>query len=262
MKFFAALAVLAAALLLLTYVWRKRRAMAHINKMLDERLAERTRRARDLNDTFLQTVEASKLLAENALSKHNDVVEMRQALERLLQWLGRATEEGRSALDALRSSMESRNELAEAFHRATEPRVTPPSMEVTLSLVGESREMDPIVRDDVYRIGYEAIRNAYLHSNATHLGVSLIYARHDLSLRVSDNGCGIDFAGRRQQAGTSGMERMQAQAERIGGKLTISSTPSVGTEIHLRVPGSVAWRKGFRRFLNPTESTMENRKPR
>jgi signal transduction histidine kinase len=118
------------------------------------------------------------------------------------------------------------------------------------------------VRDDVYRIGYEAIRNAYMHSNATHLRVDLIYARQDLSLRVSDNGCGMDFEGlRRPKAGSSGLERMQQQAQRIGGKLTISSTPSVGTEIHLRVPGSVAWREGYRRFLSPIESRMRNRDP-
>ncbi len=73
MKFLAAIAVLAVVLLLLTLLWRKRRAMSRINIMLDERLAERTRLARDLNDSFLQTVEASKLLTENALSKYNDV---------------------------------------------------------------------------------------------------------------------------------------------------------------------------------------------
>jgi signal transduction histidine kinase len=106
MKFLAAIAVLVALLLLLTYLRRKRRAMSRINRSLDERLAERTRLARDLNDTFLQTVEASRLLAENALSKYNDVSEMRLALEKLSQWLGRATEEGKSALDTLRGSIE------------------------------------------------------------------------------------------------------------------------------------------------------------
>jgi signal transduction histidine kinase len=262
MKFLAAIAVLAVVLLPLIFLWRKRQSLSRINSLLDERFAERTRLARDLNDSFLQTVEASKLLAENALSKYNDVAEMRQALEMLSQWLGRATEQGRSALDSLRGSIVSRNELAEAFQRATDERATPQSMEVTFSLVGESRDMDPIVRDDIYRIGYEAIRNAYMHSNATHLTVDLVYGRHGLSLRVLDNGCGIDFHAIPQgELGPSGLRRMQQQAARIGSKLTISSNPSVGTEVHLRVPGSVAWREGSRLFRRSIESRKKHREP-
>jgi signal transduction histidine kinase len=262
MKLLAGITVSAAVLLLLAFLWRRRLATVRINSMLDERLAERTRLARDLNDSFLQTVEASKLLAENALSKYNDVAEMRQALEKLSEWLGRATEQGRSALDSLRGSIESRNELAEAFQRATEKVTTPQSMEVTFSLVGEAKDMDPIVRDDIYRIGYEAIRNAYLHSNATHLAVGLAYGRHALSLRIRDNGCGIDFdALPQQQLRSSGLRRMRDQAARIRAKLTISSSPASGTEVHLRVPGSVAWREGSWFFRRSIGSRMRRRKP-
>lgn len=109
--------------------------------------------------------------------------------------------------------------------------------------------MDPIVRDDIYRIGYEAIRNAYMHSNATHLGVDLTYGRHDLSLRVTDNGCGINFAALRgRKLGSSGLRRMHEQADRIGGKLTISSAPSMGTDVHLRVSWLVPGREGSHPF--------------
>src|SRR5579862_731561 len=236
-EFLAAVAALIVIVLLLVYLLRRRQAASRMDSMLDERLAERTRLARDLNDSFLQTVEASKLLADNALSKYNDVAEMRQALEKLSEWLGRATEEGKSALDTLRGSIQSRNELAEAFHRATEERAAPKSMEVTFSLVGEAREMHPIMRDEIYRIGYEAIRNAYMHSKATHLTVDLVYSR-DLSLCIFDNGRGFNFAALEQSGSAlSGLRRMQEQAARIGGKLTITSSASLGTEVHLRVPG-------------------------
>jgi signal transduction histidine kinase len=66
-------------------------------------------------------------------------------------------------------------------------------MAVTLSVVGDVREMHPIIRDEVYRIGYEAIRNACLHSRASRLDLELRYGS-DLMLRVSDNGIGIDPA--------------------------------------------------------------------
>ena len=257
-EFLAAVAVLIVVVLLLIYLLRKKQAASRINGMLDERLAERTRLAHNLNDSFLQTVESGKLLADNALSKYNDVAEMRQALKKLSEWLGQATEEGKSALDFLRGPMQSRNELAEALHRATDEHTAPESMEVTFSLVGKASEMHPIVRDEIYRIGYEAIRNAYMHSKATHLTVDLVYGR-DLSLRIFDNGCGIDFAALEQRGSApSGLKRMKEQAARIGGKLTISSSALGGTEVHLRVPGPVI---GFRRFHRSPYSQIDRRNP-
>jgi signal transduction histidine kinase len=237
--------------LLLVYLLHKRQSISRIDSLLDERLAERKRLARDLNDSFLQTVEASKLLADNALSKYNDVAEMRKAMEKLSEWLGQAAEEGKSALDSLRDSTESRNELAEAFHRATQERAAPDSMEVTFSLASEAQEMHPIVRDEIYRIGYEAIRNAYMHSRATQLHVDLQYGR-DLFLRIVDNGLGFDPGtpqhGRQAQ---SGLRRMREGAARIGGELTMSSSASGGTEVRLLVPGTVIFQKSVRLFRRP-----------
>src|SRR5258705_829483 len=75
-----------------------------ISIRFDERLAERTRMARDLHDTLLQTIQGSKLVADRALKPSTDVIRMRQAVEQLSVWLGRATEEGRAALNSLRTT--------------------------------------------------------------------------------------------------------------------------------------------------------------
>jgi signal transduction histidine kinase len=52
-----------------------------ISARFDERLAERTRIARDLHDTFLQTIQGSKLVADDALDPSTDLVRMRRAME-------------------------------------------------------------------------------------------------------------------------------------------------------------------------------------
>jgi signal transduction histidine kinase len=125
----------------------------------------------------------------------------------------------------------------------TEDGVIPSSMAVTFSAVGDAREMHPIVRDEVYRIGYEAVRNACMHSGASQLEVELIYAR-DLALRVSDNGTGIDPAvADRGKDGHFGLQGMRERAARIGGKLTLGSSSSSGTEIRLIVPGDTIFGK-------------------
>jgi signal transduction histidine kinase len=222
---------------------RLRQHARTISIRFDERLAERTRMARDLHDTLLQTIQGGKLVADRALKPSTDTSQMRRALEQLSVWLGRATEEGRAALNSLRTTTTQTNDLAEALRRVTENGLIPSSMAVTFSVVGDAREMHPIVRDEIYRIGYEAIRNAFVHSSASRLEVELRYT-NDLALRVSDNGTGIDPAiADTGREGHFGLQGMRERAARIGGKLTIVSSANLGTDIKLIVPGTAIFRK-------------------
>jgi signal transduction histidine kinase len=164
-------------------------------------------------------------------------------MEQLSVWLGKATQEGRAALNSLRTTTTQTNDLAEALGRVTKDGLIPSSIAVTFSVIGDAREMHPIVRDEIYRIGYEAIRNACNHSGASQLDVELRYA-HDLALRVGDNGIGIDPAVADEgKDGHFGLRGMRERAARIGGKLTIVSSAASGTDIRLVVPGGIIFRK-------------------
>jgi signal transduction histidine kinase len=225
------------------YRLRMRQLARAMSARFDERLAERTRMARDLHDTFLQTIQGSKLVADYALKPSTDPMGMHRALEQLSVWLGRATEEGRAALNSLRTATAQTNDLAEALRRVTKDDLIPRSMAVTFSVVGDAREMHPIVRDEVYRVGYEAIRNACMHSGASQLEVELRYG-HDLVLRVSDHGIGVDPAiADRGKEGHFGLQGMRERAARIGGDLTLRSSSNSGTEIKLFVPGDIVFRR-------------------
>src|SRR6266403_5589725 len=214
-----------------------------IELRLEERVNERTRITRELHDTFLQTIQGSKLVADDALETSTDPIRMRRAMEQLSAWLAKAMQEGRAALNSLRRATTQTNDLAEALRRVTEDGLIPTSMVVTFSVGGDAREMHPIVRDEIYRIGYEAIRNAFAHSSASRLDVELGYA-NDLALRVSDSGIGIDPAiADTGKDGHFGLQGMRERAARIGGKLTIESSTNSGTEIKLIVPGSIIFRK-------------------
>jgi len=243
-NWFRVVCVVAGLLVLLTMYRLRVRHIAHdISARFDDRLEERTRLARELHDTFLQTIQGSKMVADDALDESSDAFRMRRALEQLSVWLGQATEEGRAALNSLRISTTEKNDLAEAFRRATEDDIIPSSMTVTFSVIGDPREMHPIVRDEIYRIGYEAIRNAYTHSGASRLEVELRYAQ-DLAVRVRDNGVGIDPAvSEKGKDGHFGLPGMRERAARIGGKFTLISSATAGTEIALVVPGKIVFRK-------------------
>jgi signal transduction histidine kinase len=241
-RLFQAAWVLAAMLLVwLIYRIRMQRVAKAIAARYDERLAERTRIARDLHDTLLQTIQGSKLVADDALETPSEPARMRKALEQLSQWLQQAGQEGRAALNSLRVPATSTNDLAEAFKRAVE--TTPQqSMAATISVLGDVREIHPIVRDEVYRIGYEAIRNAYAHSGGTHLKVQLHYAG-DLTLRIADDGSGAgasEFSGHKE--GHFGLKGMRERASRIGARLTVTGNEGGGTEVYLVVPGGIAFK--------------------
>jgi signal transduction histidine kinase len=230
------------------FVWglyrlRVRQIAKAIGTRFDERLAERTRIARDLHDTFLQTIQASKLVADDALDPSADPSRVYHAVEKLSAWLEQAMREGRAALNSLRTSTTERNDLAEAFRQATENGQIRGSTEAALSVVGDARDMHPIVRDEVYRIGFEAIRNAFLHSQASRLEVELQYG-HDLTLRVRDNGIGIEPTVANQgKDGHFGIRGMRERAARLGAQFTIVSSPTSGTEMTVVVPGRIVFRK-------------------
>ena len=233
-----------------------------IGARFDERLAERTRMARDLHDTFLQTIQGSKLVADDALELTTDPIRMRRAMEQLSVWLATAMQEGRAALNSLRTATTQTNDLAEALRRVTQDGLIPSSMAVTFSVIGVAKEMHPIVRDEIYRIGYEAIRNACVHSGASRLEVEFKYA-HNLALRVSDNGTGIDPAiADRGKDEHFGLQGMRERAARVGGKLTLASSSNLGTEIKLVVPGGIIFRKMMpvRRSLFARIRTLFRRK--
>ena len=234
--------VFTATLVYVFYRYRITQYSTMLKIRFDERVEERTRLARDLHDTLLQTIQGSKMVADNARVWPRDLERMDKALGLVSEWLERATSEGRAALNSLRTSTVETNDLVAAFHHAAEDCRIGTSIEITHSLVGKSRDMHPIVRDEIYRIGYEALNNACLHSGGRSVTIALEYGQNVL-LRVVDNGTGIDpetlQVGR---PGHHGLKGMRERAERIGAKLTLHTDLGKGTEVILFVPGSIVFR--------------------
>jgi signal transduction histidine kinase len=98
------------------------------------------------------------------------------------------------------------------------------------------------VRDEIYRIGYEAINNACAHSSGRVVNIALEYGEN-VTLRVRDDGKGIDLETLQSgREGHFGLKGMHERAERIGARLTLKSVPGKGTEVCLLVPGSVVFK--------------------
>ncbi|WP_377702307.1 triple tyrosine motif-containing protein [Pseudoduganella sp. UC29_71] len=227
----------------LAYRIRVRQIAAALTARFDERTAERTRLAAELHDTILQSIQATKLIADHARhgAASQKPAELNEAIVSISNWLAKATTEARAALNDLRSSTVEKNDLAQAFQCTAESLGVPASMRFTVSVEGKPRDLHPIVREEVYRIGNEAILNGLRHSGGDALRVVLVYA-HKLIVRISDNGAGIapDIASN-GRPGHFGLLGMQERACRIHAKLSIAGGPNGGTVVELAVPGKMAY---------------------
>lgn len=242
---FVAVCVAAGLFLLsLLYLLRVRRLTLRERSRFEERLAERTRLARELHDTLLQTIQGSKLVADHALDASSDNARLRRAMEQLSGWLGQAINEGREALRALRGGVAGHDDLCAALKRAADAALVDGSMQIACSSIGQVRELHPIVADEVYRIGYEAIRNACMHSGGSRLEIEVAY-QGDFRLRISDDGKGIEAdLTTKDREGHFGMRGMRERAANIGGTLTVVSSPHrKGTQVELVVPERAALRR-------------------
>jgi signal transduction histidine kinase len=108
---------------------------------------------------------------------------------------------------------------------------------------GESRDLNPLVRDEAYRIATEALRNAVKHADARHVTVTLRYEARQFRLMIHDDGKGIDAATmqRQQRTGHFGLPGMRERAAIVKGQLEVRSAPGAGTAIELRVPAAIAY---------------------
>jgi signal transduction histidine kinase len=214
----------------------------------EERLAERARIARELHDSLLQGLQGLMLRLQavrNLLPERP-----KEAMQDLDVALDRGDEviaEGRRTVEDLRHAMIADNDIVQALtalcqelandnqhHRSIASRVL---------VEGKPRDLDPILRDEIYRIAREALRNAFHHSGAHNIEAEVTYGDSQFLLRVRDDGHGIDpkvfdHGGRR---GHWGLPGMRERAKEFGGDLKVWSESGAGTEVQLTIPASLVY---------------------
>jgi streptogramin lyase/two-component sensor histidine kinase len=231
----------------LLYRLRLRQISAQFNLRVEERVGERTRIARELHDTLLQSFQGLIL----RLQVVNELLPEGKAKEKLEQTLKRADQaiaEGRTALYDLRSSTVTTNDLAQALTALGNELAAQDTAAFHLVVEGPPRDLHPIIRDELYRITREALRNAFSHARAQNIEVEITYAERLLRLRIRDDGVGIaqEFLGQ-GRPGHYGLPGMRERARQIGAKLSIWSGAGAGTEIELSIPASNAYYKSPKR---------------
>jgi signal transduction histidine kinase/ligand-binding sensor domain-containing protein len=244
-KWFLAICATAGALVLwLLWTLRLRQIQSRLWDRHETQLLERERIAQELHDTLLQGLLSASLQLAVANSEISPGATAKPLVERVFQLLRQMIEEGRNAVRGLRTGHSDRDDLEYAFAQIPEDLAADKNIKYQLIVEGTPRSLRPLIRDEVYRIGREALANAFRHSHASVIETVLDYTQDRFRIVVRDNGRGIDpqvlRSGREGHWGLSGMRE---RSEKIGARLKVLSATGAGTEIDLTIPGGAAFQR-------------------
>ncbi|WP_090316469.1 sensor histidine kinase [Duganella sp. CF517] len=226
-----------------------------------KQLEQRERVAFDLHDTLLQSMQGVLLRVQSVGQRLPGGSAERDTIDNILDQADEVLADGRHQVLALRTPLVYGDNVSRAFaqvgHSLQDSFKTPFRMIAT----GPALPLDGDVGDEIFRIGREALFNAFQHAQAGHIELELVYGCEFFSLFVRDDGKGIDAA-LAPGAGYRGLAGMRERAERMGGGVEVLSLPERGTEVILKVPGKVCyapqrgrrWRRRLAAWLGRTES--------
>jgi signal transduction histidine kinase len=225
---------------------RLRQMAQRLNARFEERLDERMRIAQELHDTLLQGFLSASMQLHVAVDSLPEDSPVKLRLNHVRQLMGQVIEEGRNTVQGLRSITTDSLDLEQAFSRIRQELAgdekNGEQIGLRVIVEGRPRSLHPILRDEVYRIGREALVNAFRNSGAQSVEVELEYTARHLRILVRDDGCWLGPQAsqpggdvQREQSG------MRERAERIGARLKVRRRAATGTEVELSVPSRVAF---------------------
>lgn len=181
---------------------------------------------------------------EERLPERQRILAVSMQLHAAMDFLPVDCSEGRGAGQGLHSSNEDFPSLGQALAAVPNDLGLPSAVGYRVVVEGRQRELRAGLRHELYRIGREAIVNAYRHSRAKEIETEIQYRPKGLRIAVRDNGCGIHPQElQREPEGHWGLRGMRERAERIGARVRILSRVALGTEIELCVPDRIAFQQ-------------------
>ena len=229
----------------LLYLAQVRRLRAQMHERIEERLNERERIARELHDTLLQGFQGLILRFQAVATRIPSADPTHALMEEALTRADSVLVEGRDRVRGLRGAAGSLDHLPGALAQVGEELARGTGATLTLTVEGDDRPVHPIVRDEAYWIGREALINAFQHGHGHRIQVEIAFGTRDLRIRVQDDGRGLDEdvlkSGQRPQHW--GLPGMRERAARIGASLELRSRQGAGTSVELRVPAHLAYRE-------------------
>ena len=231
-------------ILALLYRLRLKQLSAQFNMKVEERVGERTRIARDLHDTLLQNITGLSLQISGLVKTVSGPEHVKERLQDLRRQADDCLREARQSVWDIRSPQSEVIDLAAELAESGKQFVAGKATRFDLLSDGNPRPLSGEVRQQVLRIGREAIANAVQHARASRIEALLIFRPHHVCLRVIDDGCGFDLSQAERLPGHFGLATMRERAARVQGSIKIRSNLGEGTSIEVTIPDEWIKRSG------------------
>ncbi|MET7824164.1 GAF domain-containing sensor histidine kinase [Streptomyces sp. NPDC005386] len=197
-------------------------------------LQDRDRIARDLHDLAIQRLFAAGMTLQST-QRFMEHPEGRERLTRTVDDLDDTIKIIRSTIFGLRTHGGTREggglraRVSEAVQAATHSLGFSPGLQIE-GLV--DTDVPGGIADHAMAVLGEALSNAARHSGARAVDVRLRLVAGELTLTVTDDGCGVA-----SDAPRSGLKNMEERAASLGGTLSLAERPEGGgTRLEWRVP--------------------------
>jgi signal transduction histidine kinase len=205
----------------------RERAHAHERRMVARELHDRVAHTMGVVHQSLQLYEAYR---------ERDPEAAERKLELAKRMAAEAMEDTRDLSRALRASEGAGEglDLEEALSELLSELV-PSGIAHALSVAGDDGAVPDEVREQLYLVLREAVRNAVSHSGASKVSVAVRTKRDGIVGLVEDDGRGFERKPReRIEAG--GLAYMAERASLMGGTCSIESAPGEGTRVETSFP--------------------------
>lgn len=214
-----------------------------------DRVAERARIARGLQDGFLQEVQGVFLHFKTISRGLSPEDPARAMLDQTLEQAQAVLSSGHQMIDALHvpSPFESMQEDLEVFGGEQSIFYSVP---LRIDTIGTMKKLKTGISEELCKIAREAISNAFQHAQANLIEVKLHYNTNSFRIVVSDDGAGIRgrILAYGQRDGHLGLFGMRERAARIGATLRIDSDPATGTQVQIEIKAWRAYGTRYSRF--------------
>jgi signal transduction histidine kinase len=249
------LVVLVVAATAVAFILRARQIESRRRVIVEAKLREREKIARDMHDTLLQGVNGLLLAMQATVTRMDGQPVERSRLEDSIGIAERILEEGRDRVSGLRSNGSPTLGLVKALQVHARDLAHERRVMCEVQVLGEPELLVPAVEDEMVQIGREALTNAFFHACATSITLSIVYGEAGVNVQVCDDGIGLQApATDREHWGIRGMEE---RAAAIGGHLAITPRAGGGTCVSLEVPAPVARGYGLRRSSGVWKQLVE-----
>ncbi len=111
-------------------------------------------------------------------------------------------------------------------------------VQIEVETFGREIPLSEIVEENLLRIGQETVTNVVKHSGAAQVKIKLHFNPNTVVLQINDNGKGFnpESSVGPKDGGHFGLLGIRERTERLGGQVSITSTPGAGTMIRVEIP--------------------------